>query len=70
MKGNKGFMAVKVDLEKAYDKMNWNFLRETLQEIGLKLSIIDLIWNHISTPYMHVLWNRKALDSFLSLKRC
>ena len=29
-KGRKGFMAIKVDLEKAYDRLSWNFIRETL----------------------------------------
>lgn len=31
MKGKKGFLAVKVDLEKAYDRLDWGFIEETLK---------------------------------------
>lgn len=34
MKGRKGFMAIKVDLEKAYDRLSWDFLLETLKLLG------------------------------------
>ncbi|XP_061352346.1 uncharacterized protein LOC133297248 [Gastrolobium bilobum] len=30
MKGRKTFMAIKVDLEKAYDRLNWDFIQKTL----------------------------------------
>ena len=29
-KGRQGFMAITVDLEKAYDKLSWNFIHDTL----------------------------------------
>jgi hypothetical protein len=33
MKGNRGYVAIKVDLSKAYDKLNWDFIWQILQEI-------------------------------------
>ncbi|GAU42748.1 hypothetical protein TSUD_77850 [Trifolium subterraneum] len=32
MKGNKMFMSIKIDLEKAYDRLNWNFVEICLNE--------------------------------------
>ena len=29
-KGRKGYVAIKIDLEKAYDKIEWSFIREML----------------------------------------
>jgi len=29
-KGNQGYMAIKIDLEKAYDRLEWHFIRDVL----------------------------------------
>lgn len=31
--GSKGFMAIKIDFEKAYDRLRWSFIQDTLLEI-------------------------------------
>lgn len=33
--GKKGWMLLKLDLEKAYDRIRWDFLEDTLQAAGL-----------------------------------
>ena len=43
MKGKKGFMAVKIDLEKAYDRINWKFAINCLREVEIPESLIFLI---------------------------
>lgn len=41
--GRKGAMAIKVDLEKACDKVNWKFLEKILEVVGFGKNISDLI---------------------------
>lgn len=36
MQRNKGKKAVKIDLEKAYDKISWSFLKNILRAVGLQ----------------------------------
>lgn len=42
-KGHKGFMVVKVDLEKAYDFLRWEFIRDTLLSAGFLTALVDII---------------------------
>lgn len=66
--GSTGWMAIKVDLEKTYDRLKWEFIIETLEDIGLPVILIDLIWLCISTLSMHMLWNGEALDEFSPMR--
>lgn len=63
-KGKKGLMAIKVDLEKAYDRIRWDFLRETLGFIGLGHHMIELIMKCVSTARMRVIWNGDHYEAF------
>ncbi|OMP00911.1 reverse transcriptase [Corchorus capsularis] len=60
-----GLMAVKIDLAKAYDRVNWSFLRDTLREFGFSDKWIRLIMFCVESSKMAVLWNGEKLDSFL-----
>ena len=44
----RGYMAIKVDLKKAYDRLRWPFIRETLLEANLPQLTVDTIMNCLS----------------------
>ena len=64
-KGNVGFMAIKVDLEKAYDRLNWEFIIDTLTDVGLPANLIEIIMWCVTSSDMQLLWNGGVTDSFL-----
>lgn len=53
--GHTGLMANKIDLEKVYDRLKWSFIKETLLEMHLPASLIDVIMECITTPSLQVL---------------
>jgi hypothetical protein len=57
MKGNKMFMSIKIDLEKAYDRLNWKFVENCLNECKFSRNLINIIQHCISSPSFKILWN-------------
>nr|KYP49983.1 LINE-1 reverse transcriptase isogeny [Cajanus cajan] len=57
-------MAIKIDLEKAYDRLNWLFIKETMEDIRMPHKTIELIWSCISSTKLCMLWNGEVLESF------
>jgi len=49
MKGKKGFVALKLDMEKAYDRLEWDFLLSCLKQLGFHDTWIQWIKECIST---------------------
>lgn len=55
---------IKVDLPKAYEKLSWEFIWRTLQEIKLPASIINLIMHSVSSVETNVDWNEARCSYF------
>ena len=57
LKSNRVGVLCKLDIEKAYDRVNWNFLLEVLEKMGFGRRWINCIRWCISTPRFSVLAN-------------
>lgn len=62
--GRTSFMAIKIDLEKAYDRLKWSFIHDTLLEMRIPKKFIDIIMKCVSSSSMRVLWNGEPTHSF------
>lgn len=47
-KSKQGFVGIKMDMEKAYDRLDWSFIRKALNNIGFPYHIINNIMNHVT----------------------
>ena len=63
-KSKKGTMAIKIDLEKAFDRLEWGFIRQTLIYFKFPPDWISLIMSCISSSNLLILLNGDRLDPF------
>jgi hypothetical protein len=55
MRSKVGFFAIKVDLAKAYDRLRWSFIHDTLVEVGLPDHLINIIMQCVRTVTTNVM---------------
>lgn len=60
--------AVKVDIKKAYDSVNWNFLLEVLHRFGFPNQMVQWIRECISTPCYSIILNGQNHGFFKAKK--
>jgi hypothetical protein len=64
MKGQKVFMSIKIDLEKVYDRLNWNFIVNCLEECKFPGKLIEVIRHCITSPSYKIMWKGEKTNSF------
>ncbi|XP_072087268.1 uncharacterized protein [Arachis hypogaea] len=67
-KSKKGSMAFKIDLEKAYDRVDWRFLETSLIKFGFPVATINLIMTCVTSSSLSILWNGNRLQSFKPMR--
>ncbi|GKU91977.1 hypothetical protein SLEP1_g5773 [Rubroshorea leprosula] len=64
LKGKKGALAFKIDLHKAFDSVDWNYLREVLIDFNLPDQLVRLIMFSVTSLQLSVIWNGEELPYF------
>ena len=63
-KGRVGYMAIKIDLENVYDKLEWSFIKDILGKVNLLEKFIQVIMSCVSIVSSSVLFNGGYLEEF------
>ncbi|XP_057250731.1 uncharacterized protein LOC130591430 [Beta vulgaris subsp. vulgaris] len=63
--GYEGWIVVKLNMEKAYDRLEWNYILVTLRKLGFCSQWVEWIKCCISTPSFSVLVNGIPSDRFI-----
>jgi hypothetical protein len=64
IKSKVGFFVIKVDLSKAYDRLDWDFIHKILVEVKLPIEMINIIMNCVTSVKSNVLWNGARSEFF------
>lgn len=68
MRVHRGWMAIKINMEKAYDRSRWDFIKDTLKNARLPSKLVRLIMQCVSSPTMQVLWNGGLMEDIVPSK--
>ncbi|KAA3459823.1 Retrovirus-related Pol polyprotein LINE-1 [Gossypium australe] len=63
-KAGRNWMAIKLDLKKAYDRISWDFIDASLVAAGIPEFLRKVIMDAISSSTMQILWNGVPSKSF------
>lgn len=57
-------MALNIHMEKAYDRIRWDFIRDSLVDAQLLTKLIGVIMQCVTSPSLQVLWNSGFTKKF------
>jgi hypothetical protein len=63
-KSSIGFMAIKVDLEKTYNKLRWSFIQDAIYAMSIPARLVRIIMDCILSVNIRVLWNDNMTKEF------
>ncbi|KAA3477726.1 reverse transcriptase [Gossypium australe] len=63
--GKKGFMAVKLDISKAYDRVEWSFVKEIMKKMGFDSDWVDSLMKCVNTVSYSVVFNNYTGHIFI-----
>uniref|UniRef100_A0A803QJ68 Reverse transcriptase domain-containing protein n=1 Tax=Cannabis sativa TaxID=3483 RepID=A0A803QJ68_CANSA len=59
--GKQGYMALKLDMSKAYDRVEWRFLNEMLRKMGFAERWVDLLLSFVASVRYHIVHGGRRL---------
>ena len=70
MKSKKGRIGytIKINLDKAYDRLKWEFTKDVFKEIDLPYLVQRVIMKCITTSSTNVLWHGSKMKDFKPLR--
>ena len=63
-KGRFGLMLLNIDLEKTYDKLEWDFIRKVIELYKFPFNLISLIMDCITSTSISILLNGGKMKTF------
>ena len=63
-KGRKGQFMLKLDLKKAYDRLEWSFIYEVLLFFNFPIALVNLILDCVSSSSISILFNGGQMEVF------
>jgi hypothetical protein len=61
LSGKEGYMALKLDMSKAYDRLEWDFLEAVLQKLGFEMRWINLLMACVRSVTYSILINGRPI---------